>query len=121
MCWLLIQKWLEYPSKQVREIKSNTLGNQKPRCIQDKEDSHMTYGPVQGVCPMNKDCNCMTLHKSGSKPVGCGPPGLFQGPNKCTQFHGESVSTSFHLFLFMSSKTELLYICQHTFFSINSA
>jgi hypothetical protein len=96
----LIQKWLEHPSKQVCELKSHTLGNQKPRRVQDK-DSLITCGPVQEVRPMSKDCNCMTLYKSGSKPVGCRPPGIFQGPNECTQFHSESVSTSFHLFLLM--------------------
>jgi len=48
MCMPLIQQWLEHPSKQVHELKNQTLGNQKPRHIQNK-DSHMTCGPVQDV------------------------------------------------------------------------
>jgi len=34
----LIQKWLKYPSKPVCELKSQTLGNHKPRHIQNKKD-----------------------------------------------------------------------------------
>jgi hypothetical protein len=56
-CLPLTQKWLGHPPKQVSELKSYTLGNHKPRRIQDKGHSHMTCGPVQEMWPMSKACN----------------------------------------------------------------